>query len=82
MGFHLYLPMGYVYSATYFFMDTETVANRVNEAIAQRDKASAHPLERAVEARAEDDTGTPKAQADTSWEHLPENQRAAATEKG
>ena len=35
VGFHLSLPMGYVNSAPYFCMDTDTVGALVNEAISQ-----------------------------------------------
>ena len=38
VGFHLSLPMGYVDSAPYFCMATETVANLANEAISQREQ--------------------------------------------
>ena len=33
VGFHLFLPMGYINSAPYFCMATETVADLANEAI-------------------------------------------------
>ena len=40
VGFNLYLPTGYVDSAPYFCMATETVADLANEEIAQIDVAS------------------------------------------
>ena len=43
VGFHLSLPMGYVNSAPYLCMATETVAGLANEAIAQLYVTSAHP---------------------------------------
>ena len=52
MGFHISLPMGYVYNTPYFCMATETVDNLANEAISQREKAHEHPLEMAADARA------------------------------
>ena len=55
VGFHLSLPMGYVNSTPSFCMSTETVAELDNEAIAQQDVASPHPLEQAVESRGADD---------------------------
>ena len=60
-------------------MATETVADLANEATPQRDQAREHPLEMASEAITEDDSGAPESQADASWEHLPEEQRSAAT---
>ena len=42
--FHLYLFMGYIYSAPYFCMAMETEANLANEAISQREQAGEHPL--------------------------------------
>ena len=45
VGFHLFLLMGYIDSAPYFFMATETVADLANEAIPQKEQAGEHPLE-------------------------------------
>ena len=45
VGSHLLLPMGYIDSAPYFFMATETVADLANEAISQKEQAGEHPLE-------------------------------------
>ena len=33
VGFHISLPMGYIYSATYFCMATETLADLSNKSI-------------------------------------------------
>ena len=76
--FHLSLPMGYIDSAPYFCMATETVADLANEAISQREQAGKHPLDLAAKSRAANGAGTPDAQADASWEHLPEEKRSAA----
>ena len=35
VGFHLSITMGYVYSAPYFFMETDMVADLANKAIAE-----------------------------------------------
>ena len=59
VGFHLSLPMGYIESAPYFFMVTETVADLVNKAISQREQAGKNPLDFAAEARAADNSGSP-----------------------
>ena len=45
VGLHLSLPMGYINSAPYFCMATETVSNLTNEVIAQKEQAGEHPLE-------------------------------------
>ena len=42
--FHLSLPMGYIESAPYFCMATETVADLTNEVISQREQAGEHSL--------------------------------------
>ena len=67
LGFHLSLPMGYVDTAPYFCMVTETVADLANESISQRYQAHEHPLEMAAEARAADNSSAPESQADASW---------------
>ena len=51
--FHLSLPMGYIDSAPYFCMETETVTDLANKKIALRDQAEMHPLELEAESRAE-----------------------------
>ena len=61
-------------------MAKETVADLANKAISQRDQAREHPLEMAAESIAADDSVAPEAQSDTSWEHLPVEQRSSATE--
>ena len=71
--------MGYIDSAPYFCMATETVTDLSNETIALREKADMHPLELADKARAADDAGAPTAKADASWESLPVEHRSAAT---
>ena len=71
VGFHLSFPMGYVDSAPYFCMATETLSDLSNKSITHQDVASAHPLEQAVEARAADDMVAPESQADASWVKLP-----------
>ena len=38
VGFHISLPMGYVYNTLYFCMATETVDDLANKAISQRGK--------------------------------------------
>ena len=78
VGFHLFLPMGYVDSAPYFSMLIETVAELTNKSITQQDVASAHPLEQASKARAADNVGAPEDQADSSWEQLTSEQRSSA----
>ena len=67
VGFHLSLPMGYVDNASYFFMETYTVADLANKAIYQREQAHEHPLEMAADARAADYSGAPEAQYDVRW---------------
>ena len=79
VGFHLYLPMGYVDSSPYLCIATKTIADLVNKTIYQRDSASKHPLERAAETKVADGAGESEAQANTSWEQLPADQRSAAT---
>ena len=61
-------------------MTTEMVADLANKAISQRYQAREYPLEMAPKARESDNSSTPKAQADASWEHLPAEQLSAATE--
>ena len=78
MRFHLFLPIGYIDSAPYFGMATETVADLANEAISQKEQAGEHPLEMEDESRAADDAGALEAQADAIWGHLPAEQRSAA----
>ena len=80
VGFHLSLPMGYVDSAPYFYMATEMVADLANEAIAQRDAASTHPLDQAPEAISADNSGTMEAQYEASWEQLLAEQLSDATD--
>ena len=70
--------MGYIDSAPYFLMATETVASLANKAISQRYQAGEHPLYMASEARAVNKAIAPKSLTDTSWEHLLADQRAAA----
>ena len=70
--------MGYIDSAPYICMATETEADLVNNAIYQRWQTGTHPLDMAAESRTSGEAGTPDAQEDSSWEHLPVEQRAAA----
>ena len=42
--FHLSLPMGYIYSDSYFCIATETVDDLANKAVSQRYQAGEHPL--------------------------------------
>ena len=67
VGFHLSLPMGYVYNAPCVFMATDTVADLTKEAISQRKQAREHPLKMTAKVRVTDDSGVPEAQADASW---------------
>ena len=53
------------------------MADLANEAIFQREQAGEHPFDLEDESRASNEDGTPEAQADASWEHLPAEQRAA-----
>ena len=71
--------MGYVDNAPYFCMSKETVSGLANEAISQREQEHEHTLEMASKARATDDSGAPKSQADASWEHFQAEQRSTAT---
>ena len=71
--------MGYVKSAPYLCMETKTVTNLSNEAIAQQDVAITHPLYQAEEVRAEYNAGVSEAQAESIWEQLPEEQCSSAT---
>ena len=81
VGFHLSLPMGYIHSALYFCMATETFTYLANKTISLRYQAYMHPLELSAESRrAADDAGALTAKADATWETLPEEQRSAATE--
>ena len=66
VGFHLYFPIGYINSASYFCMATETVADLANKAISQWDQADEHPLILEDNIRASDDAGAHKDQADSS----------------
>ena len=64
--------MGYVVSAQYFFIATETVADIANKVISQREQAGEHPLDLVDEARpANDNASAQAAQPDASWEHFP-----------
>ena len=54
------------------------MADLANEAIFQRKQAGEHPFYMEDESRASNDNGTPEAQANASWEHLPAEQRTAA----
>ena len=58
--------MGYIDSAPYFCMATDTVTNIANETIALREQANKHPLDLSTEAISEDDAGAPTAKADAS----------------
>ena len=66
VGFHLSLPMGYVDSAPYFCMATETVDNFANKLISQREQTGDHPLELASENISANNTSAPETQADAS----------------
>ena len=46
VGFHLYIPMGYVESAPFFYTATETVKYMVNITMASMEMVPAHPLEK------------------------------------
>ena len=61
VGSHLSLPMGYIDSAPYFGMATETVADLSNKAIYQREQASEHTLDLEAESRAYDNSVSPEA---------------------
>ena len=63
-GFHLSLPMGYIDSAPYFCMTTETVTDLTSKKITLREQAEMHPLELEAEDRAADNTGAPIAKMD------------------
>ena len=78
--FHILLPIGYIDSAPYFCMATDTVTDLANKTIALRERADEHPLELEYEARAVDDANASPTKADTSWASLPVEQRSAATE--
>ena len=78
VGFHLSLPMGYIYSALYFCMATETVADLRKDAISQREQEGEHQLELVAKARATNNSGAHETQAGASWGHLPVEQRTAA----
>ena len=79
VGFHLLLLMGYINSAPYLCMATETVSDLKNEAIFQQDVARAHPLEQATEAGALNSAGAPGDQSVTSWYQIPKEQHLEAT---
>ena len=70
--------MGYVANAPYFCMAMDMVSDLANEYISQGEQAREHLLEMTGNFIAADDSGTPEAQADTIWEHLPAEQRYAA----
>ena len=78
VGFHIFLPIGYIDSAPYFCMAKETVANLANEAISQKEQTYVHPLNMEAKYRAANDAGVLEAQADASWGNLPEEHRFAA----
>ena len=78
-GFHLSLPMGYIDSAPYFCMETETVTDLTNEKITLREQAEMQPLDLEAEDRAADNTGAPTAKMEAIWVSLPADQRSAAT---
>ena len=80
VGFHLYLPMGYVDSSPYLCIATKTIADLVNKTIYQRDSASKHPLERAAGYRVTGDAGVPEDQSDTRWEKLLSDKLLYSTE--
>ena len=58
VGFHLSLPMGYVYSAPYFFIATETVTDIKNASMDGHHTAPPHPLEGDADTLAPDDCAT------------------------
>ena len=64
--FHILLLMGYIDSATYFCMATETVTDLANEAITLKEQAGEHILELAAKDRVADEAGAPIAMADVS----------------
>ena len=59
-------------------MVTEIVADLAKEAISKRDHAGEHALDLAAKAIAAEDASAPEAEADASWEHLPEEKSSAA----
>ena len=48
VGFHLSLPMGYVDSAPFFCLETETITDMANSSMADRHRTPPHPPRRAV----------------------------------
>ena len=69
VGFHLYLPTGYIDNEPYFCMATEMVADLANKAISQREQAGEHHWiwKNAAKDRAADDVRAPEDQAEASW---------------
>ena len=81
VGFHLSLPMGFMDSAPYFFMVTETVTDLDNQAIPVQHTIPPHLLERDTYTHAETDDGYPDSVPDQKWKEAPQNRRAADLEK-
>ena len=78
VGFHFYLPMGYVYSAPYFCMATKMVTDLANKSIYQSNDSGKHPLEEAANTRALGGAGKTEAQDYSSWGKLLAKQRSSA----
>ena len=78
IGFHLYLPMGYIDRAALFCVTSETSTDIANTVIARQHVAPPHPLDKADATGAEDDTGAPTPSDDATWNTLTPYQKSNA----
>ena len=70
VGFHILLPMGYVDSAPYFCVSTETITDMANSSMDGRHMAPPHPLEGLDEAPALAERA-PEQADDKQWTRTP-----------
>ena len=75
IGFHLSLPMGYIYGASFFCATTETATDTTNTTIVQRQVSPPHLPETASSTWEGDDTGSPTPTEYTTGEALSQNSK-------
>ena len=81
LGFHLSIPIGYMYYAAFFCMATETVKERTLANLDSQSQAPPHLLETLVDFTQEDNSNsflTPDDTQDREWSNLSSQARAAA----
>ena len=81
VGLHLFLTMGFVDSAPYFFMATETLTELDNQHIPVGHTTSPHPLEVYASTCVETDKGVPEPAHKRKWAQVSQNRRVLAPAK-